>query len=52
VGEQATVAVIAADRRQARVVMHYIVGLLKMVPALAGLIEAEAAESVTLSNSV
>lgn len=51
-GEVATVAVIAADRRQARVVLRYILGLLRAVPALAALIEGETAESVTLSKAV
>ena len=51
-GELATVAVIAADRRQARVVLRYILGLLRAVPALAALIETETAESVTLTNRV
>jgi hypothetical protein len=51
-GEIATVAVIAADRRQARVVLRYILGLLRAVPALAALIEGETAESVTLDNAV
>ena len=52
VGEVATVAVIAADRRQARVVMRYVVGLLRQLPALAALIESEAAESVALRHRV
>ena len=51
-GEVATVAVIAADRRQARTVLRYILGLLRDVPALAALIAAETAESVTLTNRV
>jgi hypothetical protein len=51
-GEVATVAVIASDRRQARTVLRYILGLLRAVPALAATIEGETAESVTLTNSV
>ena len=51
-GEVATVAVIAADRKQARTIMRYTVGLLKAVPALAAMIEAETGESVTLTNRV
>jgi hypothetical protein len=50
-GERATVMVIAADRRQARVVMRYVRGLLA-VPILAKLIEAERLESLDLINSV
>ena len=51
-GEVATVAVIAADRRQARVVLRYIMGLLRAVPSLAALIDVETAESVSLTNRV
>ena len=51
-GEVATVAVIAADRRQARSIFRFTRGLLKAVDMLAGLIEDETAETVTLSNGV
>lgn len=51
-GEMATVAVIAADRRQARVILRYVTGLLRAVPMLSELVEEELAESITLSNSV
>ncbi len=51
-GEMATVAVIAADRRQARGIFRYITGLLRSVPYLARMIEDEQTESVTLSNRV
>jgi len=50
-GERATIMVIAADRRQARVIMRYVKALLE-IPALAALREAETAESVDLSNRV
>jgi len=50
-GERATIMVIAADRRQARVIMRYVKGLLA-IPALANLIEAETADSVDLANRV
>jgi hypothetical protein len=50
-GERATVMVIAADRRQARVVMRYVRGLLA-VPILAKLVEAERVESLDLNNGV
>jgi hypothetical protein len=50
-GERATIMVIAADRKQARVIMRYVKGLLA-IPALAKLIEGETAESVDLVNQV
>jgi hypothetical protein len=50
-GERATVMVIAADRRQARVVMRYVRGLLA-VPILAKLVVAERQESFDLDNAV
>ena len=51
-GEVGTIMIIAADRRQARVIMRYCLGLLKSVPMLAQLIEAETRESVTLRNRI
>jgi hypothetical protein len=51
-GEHATVMVIAADRKQARVIMRYVVGLLQSVPMLAHIIESETRETVTLRNRV
>lgn len=51
-GEVGTVMIIAADRRQARVILRYVLGLLKSVPMLAQLIEAETRESITLRNRV
>jgi hypothetical protein len=51
-GEVATVMVIAADRRQARVIMRYCLGLLRSVPMLRQLIEAQTQESITLRNRV
>ena len=50
-GERATIAVVAADRRQARVCMRYITALLK-IPALADLIERETADGFELRGSV
>jgi hypothetical protein len=50
-GERATIMVIAADRRQARVIMRYTKGLLA-IPALAKLVEGATAESVELTQSV
>ncbi|CAN2533038.1 hypothetical+protein [Methylocapsa aurea] len=51
-GEVATIAVLAANRSQARSIFRYVSGLLKAVPLLAELIEDEGAESITLSNRV
>jgi len=51
-GERGTLMVIAADRRQARVIMRYIIGLMESVPMLASLIEAKRSESIDLSNQI
>ena len=51
-GERATVMVIAADRKQARVIMRYVKGILSSVPMLAPIIEAERQEAVDLRGSV
>ena len=51
-GEVATVAIIASDRKQARTIFRYVIGLLKAVPDLAELIEAETADTITLNNNV
>jgi hypothetical protein len=51
-GERATVMIIAADRRQARVILRYVLGLLRNVPMLARTIERERAESIDLTNRV
>jgi len=51
-GETPTVAVIAADKRQARTIFRYIRGLLVNVPLLHPLLAAETAESLTLTNGV
>lgn len=50
VGERGTIMVIAADRKQARVIMRYVKGLLHLVPMLKQLIEAERVESIDLTN--
>lgn len=49
-GERATVGVIAADRKQARVILRYVHGLLHGVRMLKKMVEAERAESFDLSN--
>ena len=51
-GEIATLMVIAADRRQARVIIRYINGFLDAVPMLAALIEKRTQDTVALSNRV
>jgi hypothetical protein len=51
-GEVGTVMVIAADRRQARVIMRYVKGLLKSTPMLRPLIVSERSEILTLRNRV
>ena len=51
-GERGTVMVLAADRKQARTVLRYIVAFLKGVPMLAALIIRETAEGVDLSNGI
>jgi hypothetical protein len=51
-GEKATVAVIAADRKQARSIFRYIHGLLKSFKNSDRFIESETNENITLKNGV
>jgi hypothetical protein len=51
-GERGVVMVIAADRRQARVVKRYIAALLRSLPMLDALITKETREAVQLSNGI
>jgi len=51
-GERGTVLIVAADRKQSRVVLRYVSALLKGVPMLARLIERETAEAFDLTNRV
>lgn len=51
-GEVGTLAVIAADRRQARTVMRYITGFLDAIPMLKALVVNQTRESIELSNRV
>lgn len=52
-GERATVMVIAADRKQARVIFRYIEGLLTNVPMLKAMLEKEPTkEGIDLKNAV
>jgi Arm DNA-binding domain len=49
-GERGTIAVIAQDRKSARTIMRYVLGLLKAVPMLKQTIEHVGKESVDLTN--
>jgi hypothetical protein len=51
-GEVATIAVLAADRSQARVIFRFVLGLLKAVPLLEQLIVRSDAETIELRNRV
>jgi hypothetical protein len=51
-GERGTILIIAADRKQARVILRYVSALLKGVPMLQTLISRETAEGFDLANSV
>jgi hypothetical protein len=51
-GEVATIAIIAANRAQARSIFRFTIGLLRAVPMLAALIEDDTAETITLKNRV
>jgi hypothetical protein len=51
-GEVGTVMVIAQDRKQARVIMRYIVGLLRAVPMLKRQVESVTRESISLRNRI
>jgi len=51
-GERGTVVVIAADRRQARTIFRYALGLLQSVPMLARLVEQHTREEIRLAGRV
>lgn len=51
-GERATIMLVAADRRQARIALRYIKALLHEVSLLEPLVENETADSVHLRNRV
>jgi hypothetical protein len=51
-GEVATIAVVAADRKQARSIFRYITGALNSVPMLSAMVEDEQAEAIILTNRV
>ncbi len=51
-GERATIAVIAADRKQARSIFRFAMGMLTETPMLADLVEDSTADAITLRNRV
>jgi len=51
-GEVATIAILAADRNQARSISRYCIGLLKAVPLMAPMVTKETDETIELSNRV
>jgi SAM-dependent methyltransferase len=51
-GEVATIAVIAADRKQARAIFRFAIGLLRAVPLLAPMVLNDTDDTITLSNRV
>jgi hypothetical protein len=51
-GEVATIMVIAADRRQSRVVMRYILGLIESVPMLKAMVVNQTKDTIELNNRV
>jgi hypothetical protein len=51
-GERAVIMCLAADRKQAGVVLRFIKGLLESVPVLASLMDHPTAESIHLTNDV
>jgi hypothetical protein len=51
-GERGIVMVVAADRRQARVVLRYIAGLINGVPMLKAMVERTTAEAIHLTNGI
>ena len=51
-GEVGTIMIVAQDRKQARVIMRFIKGLLHASPMLEALIKSEREETVTLSSRI
>jgi hypothetical protein len=51
-GERATVAIIAADRKQSRIILRYVRGLLLLNPMLKRMVQRETADGFDLSNGV
>jgi hypothetical protein len=51
-GEAGTIMIIAADRKQCRVILRYVKGLLTNIPMLEKIIVHETTESITLRNRI
>src|SRR3954470_6629076 len=51
-GEIGVFAVIAADRRQARVIKSYVAGMLRTIGALESQVETETVETIVLKNGL
>jgi hypothetical protein len=51
-GERATIMLVAADRKQARTCMRYVVGLLDAIPMLSAMIDRRRTEAIDLDNRV
>ncbi len=51
-GERGTVMIVAADKRQARVILRYIGAMLNNIPMLKAMVERETADSFDLDNGV
>jgi hypothetical protein len=51
-GEVGTVMIIAADRKQAGVILKYIIGFFENIPMLAQLVASRTKESVTLTTGI
>jgi len=51
-GERATILILASDRRQARVIMRYLVAFFDDVPMLAALVQRRTEEQIDLTNRV
>lgn len=51
-GERGTVMIVAADKRQARVILRYIRAMLTNIPMLSDMVERDTADSFDLNNGV
>ncbi len=51
-GEVATIGVLASTTKQGRSIFNYVLGLLKAIPSLSGMIVGDSADTILLSNRV
>ena len=51
-GERGTLMLLAADRRQARVLFRYVKGFLESAPMLAAMVERETLDQIDLTNNI